>query len=87
MHEESETVQDPQGRWHNVIGTNRYGKKGEHLSPMFPFETDYYQSVEEADSAAHQRSEEFGKRLDESRNRHSAFEQLMRESPTRTRPR
>jgi hypothetical protein len=87
MHEESITIgQD--GKYHLEIGTDRDGKKGQRLSPMFPFEKEEYDTEEEANEMAAKRSDAFGRLLDESRARHSGFEQLMRDTAgTWTRPR
>jgi hypothetical protein len=47
-----------------------------------------YDTEEEANQMAGKRSEAFGRLLDESRARHSSFEQLMRDTEgTWTRPR
>ena len=87
MHEESVTVvQD--GKHHLEIGTDRYKQKGQRIKPMFPFEKEEYDTEEEANQMAVKRSDAFGRLLDESRARHSGFEQLMRETAgTWTRPR
>ena len=57
-HEESETVQDEQtGKWVNVYGRNIKGKAGQRLP-----ESGEYDTVEEAEEAARQRSEEEGRK-------------------------
>ena len=56
MHEQSETIQDAQGRWINVYGRGT-PRAGQPLPPVHDFEQDSYDSVEEAVAAAKRRSE------------------------------
>ena len=51
MHEQSETIQDAQGRWINVYGRGT-PRAGQPLPPVHDFEQDSYDSVEEAVAAA-----------------------------------
>lgn len=56
MHEQSETVQTPQGRWINVYG-QRTSKAGETLPRKYDFEKEDYGTVQEAERAARKRSQ------------------------------
>jgi len=55
-HEQSETVQTPDGRWINV-----YGKNTPQAGQPLPYEGNSYDTVEEAVEAAERRSEEEGR--------------------------
>lgn len=87
MHERSETVMRGR-RAVNVYGKGT-DKEGQVLKPLFPYEADDYASLEEADKIAGKRSDDFGRALDSSLQRHGAFRRLMEETagPSWTRPR
>ena len=55
MHEQSETIQGPNGRWINVYGRKVKGKAGTQLPG-----TKSYATMEEAVAEAKRRSEEEG---------------------------
>ncbi len=54
-HEQSETIQNDLGKWVNVYGKNAK-QAGEPLPLIYPFEKLEYETVDEAVSAAKQRS-------------------------------
>ena len=56
MHEQSETIQNDQGRWINVYG-KRTPQAGETLPRKYPFEQDDYDTVQDAERAARKRSQ------------------------------
>lgn len=68
MHEQSRTVKRPDGKWQVVSGVT-----GEVIIPG-PFD-----SSKDADSAAMKRSDEFGRRVDESMERHRRSEAMLPE--------
>ena len=57
MHEQSETVQTPQG-WQNIYGVNSGARAGQPLPLLFPWEHAYYPSAALASHAAAQRSQQ-----------------------------
>ena len=59
-HEESETIQRPDGSWINIYG-RKTPQAGQPLPKKYEFERDSYSSVEEAVDAAKRRSEEEGR--------------------------
>lgn len=77
MHEESRTVQTALGKYVNVVGTNRYGEQGKPLKPMFPYEREEYDNLDEAETAADKRSHDFGDVLDASLERHEEANTLL----------
>lgn len=54
-HEQSESVQNPFGKWINVFG-RKTKKAGEPLPKIYEFEQDEYDTVEQAVKAAKERS-------------------------------
>lgn len=56
-HEQSETIQRDDGKWINI-----YGRNTPQAGTPLPYEGNEYETVEEAERAAQQRSDEHGKR-------------------------
>jgi hypothetical protein len=54
-HEQSETVQLPNGRWTNIYG-RQTAQRGQMLKPKYDFEKKDYDTVKEAVAAAESRS-------------------------------
>jgi hypothetical protein len=70
MHEQSETIQLPNGRWINVYGKDT-ATPGRPLPPIYDFEQASYDTLKEAVAAAKRRSEEESKQEREEEHQHA----------------
>jgi hypothetical protein len=77
-HEQSETIQRPDGRWVNVYGA-KTATPGKPLPPIYDFEQASYDTVAEAVAAAKKRSAEESKqeREEEAQQRRRLHRSLL----------